>query len=191
MRNFRIDEASERQPQVLVVNSEKVRLYFGHEEVEREGMDGQPYTVYVAKFVELPVSLGTDALTLAKAAVIAEIEEYDKSESINQFTLNGLPMWLDDATRTKLSKRFDTDEEDGKTVTKLIYENKPYILPISAARGMLHQIESYATACFDKTNEHIATVGAKRSVDKVLEYDYTDGYPEEKPSFTIEMQEAE
>jgi len=176
MINYRIDEASEQQPQVLQVNSEKVRLYFDHEEVEREGMNGDVSIIHVAKFVELPSNLGTDALTLAKAAVTAEIVAYDQSNSVNEFTFNGVSMWLDDATRTKLAKRFDTDEKDGLTETKLIYGGIPYILPIENAKTMLHQIESYARNCFDKTNEHLATVNAMKKVDKVLAYDYTTGY---------------
>jgi hypothetical protein len=43
---------------------------------------------------------------------------------------------------------------------------------------MLHQIESYARDCFDKTNEHKAAVMAKRSINTVRNYDYTVGYPE-------------
>lgn len=185
MRNYQIDEANEQQPQVLQVNSNKVRLYFDHSTEEREGMNGESITVYIAKFVELPISLGTDALTLAKAAVVAEIEEYDKSDAVNEFFLNGASMWLDDATRTKLEKRLETDKKDNKSETKIIYNNAPYTLPIDVAESMMQQLESYARDCFDKTNEHISAVMAKRSVNTVVGYDYTVGYPAEKPNFTL------
>lgn len=118
------------------------------------------------------------ALPLAKQMVVARISQYDASSAVNEFTFGGVAMWLDDATRTKLAKRFDTDEQDGKTDTKLIYDGVSYDLPIQQARAMLHQIESYATACFDKTNEHKAAVMAKRSINTVKSYDYTVGYPE-------------
>ena len=177
MINYRIDEASEQQPQVLQVNSEKVRLYFDHEEVEREGMNGDVSIIHVAKFVELPSNLGTDALTLAKAAVTAEIVAYDQSNSVNEFTFNGVSMWLDDATRTKLAKRFDTDEKDGLTETKLIYGGIPYIMPIENAKTMLHHIESYARDCFDQTNLHRQSISELDSVEDLLAYDITAGYP--------------
>lgn len=125
-----------------------------------------------------------DALEAAKAMVIARISAYDSSGAVNEFTLNGMSMWLDDATRTKLAKRFDTDEQDGLSETKLIYDGMAFDLPITTAKGMLHQIESYARDCFDKTNEHKAAVMAKRSVNTVLSYDYTTGYPQ-KLAFTL------
>ena len=125
-----------------------------------------------------------DALEAAKAMVIARISAYDSSLAVNEFTLNGMSMWLDDATRTKLAKRFDTDEQDGLSETKLIYDGMAFDLPITTAKGMLHQIESYARDCFDKTNEHKAAVMAKRSVNTVLSYDYTTGYPQ-KLAFTL------
>lgn len=123
------------------------------------------------------VSGGSSNVELAKAMVIARIKAYDSSDAVNQFTYNGLSMWLNDAMRTKLSKRFDTDEQDGKDVTRVTYEGVSFDLPIATARVMLHQIESYATACFDKTNDHIAAVNALTTVEKVEAYDYTQGYP--------------
>lgn len=125
-----------------------------------------------------------DALALAKEYVCDKITAYDSSSAVNEFTFGGKTMWLDDAMRTKLAKRFDTDELDGKTDTKLIYEGESYDLPITTARAMLHQIESYARDCFDKTNEHTAAVSALTTVKKVLAYDYTKGYPQ-KLSFEI------
>ena len=122
------------------------------------------------------------ALAYAKKAVIARIRQYDCSDAVNKFTFNGLPMWLDDATRTKLAKRFDTDEQDGKTETKVIYEGQAFDLPITSARAMLHQIESYARDCFDQTNEHIAAVNALDNIEDVLAYDFTEGY-EPNPEF--------
>lgn len=116
-------------------------------------------------------------LDIAKQQKIREISQYDSSTAVNEFTFGGVAMWLDDATRTKLSKRFDTDEQDGKTDTKLIYDGVSYDLPIQQARSMLHQIESYARDCFDKTNEHKAAVMALGSIDAVQEYNYTVGYP--------------
>lgn len=116
-------------------------------------------------------------LDIAKQQKIREISQYDSSTAVNEFTFGGRTMWLDDATRTKLAKRFDTDEQDGKTDTKLIYDGVSYDLPIQQARAMLHQIESYARDCFDKTNEHKAAVMALGSIDAVHEYNYTVGYP--------------
>lgn len=123
-----------------------------------------------------------NAVELARKVVLARISAYDKSDAVNQFTLNGVPMWLDDATRTKLAKRFDTDEKDGKTETKLIYGGVPFALPIETAKGLLHQLESYARDCFDQTNVHKAAVAALDDESAILNYDFTAGYPPQ-PAF--------
>ena len=118
------------------------------------------------------------ALEYAKKTVIARINQYDNSDDVNQFMLNGNPMWLDDATRTKLKKRFETDEEDNKTETRVIYNGIVFDLPIVNAKSMLHQLESYARDCFDKTNEHKAIVSSLNNINDVISYNYTTGYPE-------------
>lgn len=41
-----------------------------------------------------------EQLSLAKKKKINEISVYDKSEAVNQFTLNGMPVWLDKDTRS-------------------------------------------------------------------------------------------
>lgn len=178
MRNFQISEANEQQPQVLQVNSESVRLYFDHTTEEREGMDGEKYTVYIAKYVDLPASEGTDALVLAKAAVIAEIEDYDKSSAVNEFSYQGVPMWLDKDTRAGLKMRFEAEEAAGEKNTTLWYGTQSFTLSIADAKNMLNALEVYASQCYDKTAEHKATVSAMRKADRVIAFDVTSGYPE-------------
>lgn len=131
------------------------------------------YTEYVK-----PEPTLEELIAEAKAEKIAAIEEYDVSSAVNEFTLNGVAMWRDDAERTKLAKRFDTDEEDGFSTTKLIYDNVAYVLPIAQARIMLHSLESYARDCFDKTNEHKFNVANLTILEEIENYDYTKGYPE-------------
>lgn len=118
-----------------------------------------------------------ELIVKVKAEKIAAIEEYDVSSDVNEFTLNGVAMWCNDAERTKLAKRFDTDEEDGFSTTKLIYDNVVYVLPIAQARVMLHSLESYARDCFDKTNEHKLNVANLTTLEEIENYDYTKGYP--------------
>lgn len=123
------------------------------------------------------VNGGSSDLDAAKAMVVAKITEHDTSTAVNEFTLNGDAMWLPDSKRTQLAKRFDTDEQDGLDVTKIIDNGNTYTLPIATARGMLHSLESYARDCFDKTEEHKMAVNALTTVAEVLAYDFTTGYP--------------
>ena len=95
---------------------------------------------------------------LVKKFRLQELAERDASAEINEFTLNGVKMWFGDADRSKLSKRFATDEADGKENTKIV-------------------IESYARDCFDQTNLHRQSISELDSVEDLLAYDITAGYP--------------
>lgn len=46
------------------------------------------------------------------------------------------------------------------------------------ALDMLDVIELYASACYDNTQRHLANIGALSTVEEILAYDYTLGYPE-------------
>lgn len=177
MRKYFIDEANERQPQVLQVNSEKIRLYFDHSTEEREGMDGEKVTVHVAKYVELPVSAGSDALALAKYAVLAEIKEHDDSSAVNEFSYQDVPMWLDKDTRAGLKMRFEAEQAASLEETTLWYGTQSFTLPIATALQLLNALEVYASKCYDKTAEHKAAVAALEDADAVIAYNYEAGYP--------------
>lgn len=114
---------------------------------------------------------------LVKKIRLQELAERDASAEINEFTFNGVKMWFGDADRSKLSKRFATDEADGKENTKIVFDNAVYTLPVSDAKVMLHQIESYARDCFDQTNLHRQSISDLDSVENLLAYDITAGYP--------------
>lgn len=178
MRNYLIDEANEQQPQVLQVNSKNVRLYFDQTTEEREGMDDEKVTVHVGKYVELPIEWGTDAMTLAKKAVLREIEEYDTSESVNEFSYGGVSMWLDKATRAGLLLRIQAEQAAGEKNTTLWLGTQSFELEIDKALQLLYAIEVYASKCFDRTSAHKAAVEALDSVEAILAYDYTVDYPE-------------
>lgn len=49
---------------------------------------------------------------------------------------------------------------------------------------MLSALELYASACYNKTAEHLSAVNALTDLADVLAYDYTAGYPQQL-SFTI------
>ena len=50
---------------------------------------------------------------------------------------------------------------------------------------MLSQLEVYALKCYNRTAEHKANVIKLESIDEMISYDYTIGYPD-KLTFTIE-----
>ena len=117
---------------------------------------------------------------------IKDIQRYDTSHAINGFTVNGVKMWLDKATRVGLMLRLQSEQQAGYSNTTLWYDNVEYVLPIEMAIQMLHNIEIYASKCYDTTQKHIATVMALDNVQDIKQYNYSAGYPEQL-SFNTEL----
>lgn len=114
-----------------------------------------------------------------KKEKIKDIQRYDTSRAINGFTVNGVKMWLDKATRVGLMLRLQSEQQAGYNSTTLWYDNVEYVLPIEMAIQMLQNIELYASKCYDTTQGHIAFVKELDNIDDVKLYDYTSYYPEQ------------
>jgi hypothetical protein len=112
-----------------------------------------------------------------KARKVDEILMYDSSEAVNEFSMGGLPIWLDKATRAGLLLRFEAEGKVGRTETTLWNNGQSYTLPLEQAQQILIALELYASACYDNTQSHIAEVQKLDSKEAVEAYDYTTGYP--------------
>lgn len=120
-----------------------------------------------------------DVLELAKGNAIKLIDAYDTSSNVNSFTLGGMPLWVSRADRTTLKVRFESELAAGLTATTLWYGLVPIpIEDITQGLAMLVALEVYASRCFDTTAAHKAAVMQLTSVEDVLAYDFTQGYPD-------------
>ena len=120
----------------------------------------------------------TPTLEDVKRNKVDEILAYDSSEAVNEFSIGGVPMWLDKATRAGLLLRFEAEAKAGRTSTTLWYNGLPFTLPLTYAQEILIALELYASACYDNTQSHIANVQKLESKEAVEAYDYTTGYPQ-------------
>lgn len=125
---------------------------------------------------EPPVILPT--LEEIKARKVDEILAYDSSSEVNEFSIGGVPMWLDKATRAGLLLRFEAEGKVGRTETTLWNDGQSYTLPLEQAQQILIALELYASACYDNTQSHIAEVQKMESKEAVEAYDYATGYPQ-------------
>ena len=107
-----------------------------------------------------------------------EILHFDSSDEVNQFTINGMPVWLDKATRAGLVLRFQAEVTTGNTETALWYNGLEFKLPLDNAMKMLYAIEIYASQCYDNTQKHLAEVDKLEDIDEINNYNYRIGYPE-------------
>lgn len=107
-----------------------------------------------------------------------EILNYDSSSSVNEFSINGMRLWLDKATRAGLKLRFESEKNFGAQETTLWYEGIQFPLTIKLAFQMLYSLEVYASACYDNTQKHLAEIDKLETIEEVEAYDYRTGYPE-------------
>ena len=189
MKNVRQDEAFKLQPdfkQVGTIDGKPlVRVYFNKSVEEREDYsftadeerEAKTLKVYHADFIQR-VSFFDNTLDVIKEEAIEQITEYDQSEDVNSFTLQGKTMWLPKETRVGLVNSVTIEKNAGKETTVLWFGGERYELPVDTALQMLSALELYALECYNVTAAHKAAVNALESVEDVVAYDYTQGYPE-------------
>ena len=119
-----------------------------------------------------------EILNREKEYKIDEILRYDSSKEINGFYIDDKELWLDKATRVGLKLRFDAEIANGQTNTTVWYEGTAFNLELVNALQMLNDIELYASACYDNTQRHIASINAIEDIKTLKNYDYRTGYPE-------------
>ena len=118
-----------------------------------------------------------EMLAEAKELKLAEIEAYDKSDAVNSFTLNGMPLWLPQEVRISVMNSTNVRKQLGLTDTTLWLNGMKLVLPCDLVLGLLAKIENYALLAFDTTEEHKANIRKLTNIEDVEKYDYTKGYP--------------
>ena len=183
---------NEVQPRLTVGDGVVLLLINGKEETEISG--GMPEEnglatteaverkVWVYDGVRLETGGMTSEAALTAAAqkmVLAEIEKYDTSPSVNGFMLNGQRVWLNKDTRVGLMNSTSIAKAMGKTTTTLWFGGMQIEVNCDKAIQLLSALEMYALECFNVTAAHKKAVAELNTVEEVLGYDYTKGYPEQ------------
>lgn len=119
-----------------------------------------------------------DRLAFAKEMMLRNIEVYDKSDAVNQFTYGGVPLWLDKATRVGLMNSTTIAKAAGQKTTTLWMGETELEIKCDKAIQLLSALELYALGCYNVTAAHKKAVNALETVDEVTAYDYTTGYPD-------------
>lgn len=114
----------------------------------------------------------------SKKFKIDEVIRYDSSREVNEFYIQGMPVWLDKATRSGLMLRFNSELALKKENTTLWYEGHSFTLPLNSAMQMLYALEVYASECYDNTQRHLANIEKIETKEELDAYDYRVGYPE-------------
>lgn len=126
---------------------------------------------------EISDGLGAEPLEYMRKAMLAYIEKYDASSSVNSFLLNGMDVWLDKATRVGLMNSTTISKASGQETTTLWLGGLKFVMDCDKAIQLLSALEMYALKCFNVTASHKATVEKLKTIEEVEAYNYKTGYP--------------
>lgn len=166
----------------IITTDASIYLQYGYKEIVHE-----PYPQgeiahkehYIESDTTITISWIED-LETTRQYVLEKIADYDTSDAVNEFIINGIGMWLDgDTQRPKLRGAVQTYLDKGLGNYPLCIEGVGVIMVAPAKLlSMLADIEVYAIECFTKTFEHKEAVNELTTCEELVSYDYTTGYPE-------------
>ena len=119
-----------------------------------------------------------ELLEEAKREKIAEIKEYDNSDAVNSFKLNGISVWINREDRIGTRRAIELDIASGKTESEIWLHGFRLIVNSELALKLLDAVGHYAYSAYNVTQSHIFAVKNLTSINEVEKYDYTKGYPE-------------
>lgn len=128
-------------------------------------------------YAEWKAARASRSLARVKREVLKKITAYDTSSSVNGFVLNGAEVWLDKGTRVGLMNSTTIAKAAGQKTTTLWLGDVKLVVDCDKAIQLLSALEMYALECFNVTAAHKKAVDELTSVEEVLGYDYTKGYP--------------
>jgi hypothetical protein len=114
----------------------------------------------------------------AKREKIMLIEEYDRSEAVNSFTIGNQAMWLTVGERQQLETQVSSSEAIGRTTMTRWYGGEDFTFSLDIWKQMLVALEIYAGDSKNVTEAHKAAVNALETIEEVDNFDITVGYPD-------------
>ena len=114
----------------------------------------------------------------AKSEKIMQIEEYDRSEAVNSFTIGNQTMWLTVSERQQLATQISSNEAIGREAMTRWFGGQEFTFPLATWKQMLVALEVYAGDALNVTEAHKAAVNALETIEEVDNFDITVGYPE-------------
>ena len=146
-----------------------------------QGVAYEPHIVTKYEYDEELISLETyseeGALEAVKNRKLAEIDEYDTSDNVNVFYLNGMKVWLDKGTRVGLMNSTNIAKNNNKETTTLWLGSNKLVINCDLAIKLLSDLEMYALDCFNVTASHKKKVSEMTDIETIYNYDYTVDYP--------------
>ena len=135
------------------------------------------------KLMKCPISVWNDLLIekdgqsseyTLKEVLKKQIVNFDTSDNVNAFLMNNQKYWLDKSTRVGLQQLINSSDSE----VSLVLGDEVLTLPKDVASKFLAQLEVYAGKCFIQTQKHLIAIKELKTIEDIINYDYTKGYPE-------------
>ena len=104
--------------------------------------------------------------------------EFDKSNEVNYFIVEGSKYWLDRDTRVSLINSITIQKDAGLEEVILWLDGKPYKTSADYALSFIRSLELYAMNCNNNTQQHLMEISNLNDRDALFEYNISTGYPE-------------
>lgn len=176
-------ELTDLKQAFIRVNERKIEVDENARDKDRltaQGVAYEPHIVTKYEYDEELISLETyseeGALEAVKNRKLAEIDEYDTSDNVNVFYLNGMKVWLDKDTRVGLMNSTNIAKSKKNDTTTLWLGSNKLVINCDLAIQLLSNLEMYALDCFNVTASHKKEVSEMTDIEKIYNYDYKAGY---------------
>lgn len=137
-----------------------------------------------------PAPIHVRTLEDAKYEKLQAIDSYDKSSSVNEFTINGEQTgWFTPDERSNYRSSIDAAKLVGLETLSFFVGDMLLTVTPTQAEYMLAQVQLYADQCYIVTQQHRMAVRGLETIEAVDAFDITAGYPE-KINFTYPIEVA-
>lgn len=130
--------------------------------------------------------LEADPLEYLKKALLAYLNAYDESSSVNSFFINGRqiswssadPSSPNKSVRMGLRQNIADKMTRGEETITLWMGDAPITVSCKMAESLMCELENYAYECFNVTASHRSAIADLSTIEEVMSYDYCAGYPD-------------
>jgi len=165
------------------LNSEQIEFFNTHRHATYD-------EIWQAHEYVPPTPTPEQLLEMARQEKIREIMDYDVSDNVNGFYLNGELKWLDKDTRTTLANTIESMKMVGRNTLTIWFDDTYVEIGLGLAKQLLAVLEVYATDCYNVTASHINAVNALQTIEEIESFDISFGYPA-RPDFNTNIQQTE
>lgn len=133
----------------------------------------KPFEDYDIEYLSTDV-IGSVTKEVVKQNLLLFQKQYDKSNEVNAFYINGIKLWLDDNTRMSILVDCDIPEN---IIIPLWINGIKFEIKNDDLKKLIIRIKQYASQTYNTTQDHLVEINKLKELDDLYMYDITLNYP--------------